>query len=184
MMPGVFVQRSTDDGANWSSPEEITAQVKPDDWGWYATGPCHGIVLAQGPYAGRLVPANHSFIPSDSHDLDTAEAIRLNGGHCIYSDDGGRTWSRGFVDRNDGAEINANETTVTELADGRLYLTVFVSDDAGQAWRPGVVVHKGMAGQPCSDRTQTLGRPHVRLRPAGNAPVCSDLGSSGHPSVE
>ena len=114
-------------------------------------------------------------------------------------------------DRNDGAEINANETTVTELADGRLYfnarnhlgtgparvhayssdggetldapyagideitapgiqgsvlrvagerlllstpvhpelrreLTVFVSDDAGQAWRPGVVVHKEMAG--------------------------------------
>jgi sialidase-1 len=208
----VFVQRSTDDGVGWSDPEEITAQVKPDDWGWYATGPCHGIVLEHGPYAGRLVvPANHSYIPADFDNHDPAEAVRLNGGHCIYSDDGGRTWSRGFVDRNDGAEINANETTVTELADGRLYfnarnhlgtgparvhayssdggetldapyagideitapgiqgsvlrvageqlllstpvhpelrreLTVFVSDDAGQAWRPGVVVHKGMAG--------------------------------------
>jgi sialidase-1 len=28
----------------------------------------------------------------------------------------------------------------------RRELTVFVSDDAGQAWRPGVVVHNGMAG--------------------------------------
>lgn len=101
----VFVQRSSDDGETWTAAEEITKQVKPDDWGWYATGPCHGISLR----SGRLVvPANHS-------------AMRVNGGHCIYSDDGGRSWSIGFVDRNDGGEINANETTVAELADGRLY---------------------------------------------------------------
>ncbi len=196
----VYVQRSADSGASWSEPVEITAQVKPSDWGWYAAGPCHGITLTHGPYAGRLVvPANHSVVPSG-----------LNGGHCIYSDDGGLTWSRGFVDRNDGDEINANETTVVELADGRLYfnarnhrgtgparvhayssdggatldapyegikeitapgiqgsvlrvgdrlllstpvhpeirreLTVFVSDDSGLSWRPGVVVHAGMAG--------------------------------------
>ena len=117
----VFVQRSTDDGVSWAEPDEITAQVKPDDWGWYATGPCHGIAVEHGPYAGRLVvPANHSFIPAEP-ELPSAEAIRLNGGHCILSDDGGRTWRRGFTDRNDGAEINANETTVTELEDGRLY---------------------------------------------------------------
>lgn len=208
----VFVQRSSDDGATWTDPEEITAQVKPDDWGWYATGPCHGIALTEGPYAGRLVvPANHSYVPPEVDSLDTAAAMRLNGGHCIFSDDGGRTWELGFVDRNDGPEINANETTVTELADGRLYfnarnhrgtgparvhayssdggatldapysrieeitapgiqgsvlrvdgerlllstpvhpeirreLTVFVSEDAGRKWRPGLVVRPGMAG--------------------------------------
>lgn len=203
----VFVQRSTDDGATWSATEEITAQVKPSDWGWYATGPCHAIALTQGEYAGRfVVPANHSFVPDEPVD----DLIRLNGGHCIVSDDGGRTWATGFVDRNDGPEINANETTVAELPDGRLYfnarnhqgtgparvhawssdggttldapyagipeitapgiqgsvlaagdrlllstpvhpeirreLTVFVSDDAGRSWRPGLVVHEGMAG--------------------------------------
>jgi sialidase-1 len=207
----VYVQRSTDLGASWGEPVEITAQVKPLEWGWYATGPCHGITLTQAPYAGRLVvPANHSFVPADFDGLGAAEALRLNGGHCIYSDDGGRTWSCGFVDRNDGDEINANETTVVELADGRLYfnarnhrgtgparvhayssdggrtldspyegiagvtapgiqgsvlrvgdrlllstpvdpvvrraLTVFVSDDSGASWRPGVVVHPGMSG--------------------------------------
>jgi sialidase-1 len=200
----VFVQRSADDGASWSVPVEITAQVKPSDWGWYATGPCHGIALT----TGRLVvPANHSFVPSAPVD----DLIRLNGGHCIVSDDGGFTWSVGFVDRNDGPEINANETAVAELPDGRLYfnarnhqgtgparvhawssdegatldapyagipeitapgiqgsvltlpdgrlllstpvdpsvrreLTVFVSEDSGQSWRPGLVVHSGMAG--------------------------------------
>ncbi|TWD79287.1 sialidase-1 [Kribbella amoyensis] len=207
----IWLQRSTDDGATWSEPEEITAQVKPADWGWYATGPCHGIALTQGQYAGRLVvPANHSVVPAEYDDLDTAAALRLNGGHCIFSDDGGRTWQLGFTDRNDGDEINGNETTVAELADGRLYfntrnhrgtgparahayssdggatldapyegikeitapgiqgsvlrvgdrlllttpvvpdarreLTVFVSDDDGASWRPGLVVHPGMAG--------------------------------------
>jgi sialidase-1 len=207
----VYVQRSTDDGASWSDPAEITAQVKPRDWGWYATGPCHGIALTTGPYAGRLVvPANHSFVPAGVDDLDSAATVRLNGGHCLFSDDGGRNWQVGFVDRNDGASVNANETTVAELVDGRLYftarnhrgtgaarvhayssdggatlvspyegiagitapgiqgsvlrvgdrlllstpthpeirreLTVFVSADSGQSWRPGLVVQPGMAG--------------------------------------
>jgi sialidase-1 len=207
----VFVQRSTDDGASWSLPVEITAQVKPSDWGWYATGPCHGIALTVGSHAGRLVvPANHSLVPAKMDDLDAAAVVRLNGGHCIFSDDGGRNWAVGFVDRNDDASVNANETTVAELADGRLYfnarnhrgtgparvhgyssdggetldspyegigeitapgiqgsvlrvgdrlllstpvhpeirreLTVFVSADLGRSWRPGLVVHPGMAG--------------------------------------
>ncbi len=105
----VFVQRSADDGVSWSPTVEITAQVKPADWGWYATGPCHGIALT----TGRLVvPANHSFVPSEPVD----DLIRLNGGHCIVSDDGGVTWSVGFVDRNDGPEINANETDRDRVA--------------------------------------------------------------------
>jgi sialidase-1 len=60
-------------------------------------------------------------VPADFDGLGAAEAVRLNGGHCIFSDDGGFSWSCGFVDRNDGDEINANETAVVELADGRLY---------------------------------------------------------------
>jgi sialidase-1 len=122
----VFVQRSSDDGATWSPTVEITGQVKRADWGWYATGPCHGIALR----SGRLVvPANHSFVPSEPVD----DLIRLNGGHCIVSDDGGVTWSVGFVDRNDGAEINANETTVTELPDGRLYFNARNHQGTGPA---------------------------------------------------
>jgi sialidase-1 len=122
----VFVQRSTDDGVTWSPTVEITGQVKPADWGWYATGPCHGIALR----SGRLVvPANHSFVPSEPVD----DLIRLNGGHCIVSDDGGITCSVGFVDRNDGPEINANETAVAELPDGRLYFNARNHQGTGPA---------------------------------------------------
>lgn len=202
----VFVQRSTDGGSTWTDPGELTAAVKPAGWGWYATGPCHAVALARGPHAGRLVaPANHSALATDG------DPAPRNGGHCLLSDDGGRSWRLGFVDRNDGTEINANETTVAELPDGRLYfntrnhrgtgparahawssdggdgldapyagipevtapgiqgsvlalaggrlllttpvhpslrrsLTVFASDDAGRTWRPGPVLHDGMAG--------------------------------------
>ena len=34
---GVWLLRSDDDGATWSEPVEITNQVKPPDWTWYAT---------------------------------------------------------------------------------------------------------------------------------------------------
>ena len=123
----VFVQRSADDGASWSPTVEITAQVKPSDWGWYATGPCHGIALTE--WAARrtgepLVRAARS---------RWIDLIRLNGGHCIVSDDGGITWSVGFVDRNDGAEINANETAVAELPDGRLYFNARNHQGTGPA---------------------------------------------------
>ncbi|GAA1564070.1 hypothetical protein GCM10009804_21080 [Kribbella hippodromi] len=142
----VFVQRSSDDGATWSDTAEISGEVKPADWGWYATGPCHGITLR----SGRLVvPANHSHVPSEPVE----DLIRLNGGHCIYSDDGGRTWAVGFVDRNDGPEINANETTVAELPDGRLYFNARNHQGTGPAR-----VHAWS-----SDGGQTLDAPYAGI---------------------
>lgn len=96
----VFVQVSRNGGASFDEPRDITDSTRRDNWAWYATGPCHGIALR----TGRLViPANHSVL-SDY------------GGHCIYSDDDGITWSIGFV-----AGGGANETAVAELPDGRLY---------------------------------------------------------------
>ncbi|GAA4212013.1 hypothetical protein GCM10022220_34790 [Actinocatenispora rupis] len=130
----VYVQRSADGGDTWSATEDITAQVKPAGWGWYATGPCHAVALAHGPYAGRIVvPANHSALPTDD-----ADPARRNGGHCLLSDDGGRTWRVGFVDRNDGTAVNANESAVAELPDGTLHLNARNHRGTGparvQAW--------------------------------------------------
>ncbi|SDT21586.1 dihydrodipicolinate synthase family protein [Microlunatus soli] len=115
----VYVQRSPDLGLTWTDPVEITDQVSRPDWGWYATGPCHGIALQHGAHRGRLVvPANHSIIPADGVVPDDRDA--LYGGHCILSDDGGRSWRIGFVAEHQGDAINPNETTVAELADGRV----------------------------------------------------------------
>ena len=100
----VFVLHSEDDGRSWSQPQEITADVKCDNWGWYATGPCHGIQLLNGPHRGRMiVPANHSLLGSQAYRSQ-----------LIYSDDGGKHWKLGGVIEQAGG----NESTVYELADG------------------------------------------------------------------
>src|SRR5207248_5957506 len=39
----VWVTKSTDDGASWSKPVEITRAVKKPEWTWYATGPGVGV---------------------------------------------------------------------------------------------------------------------------------------------
>ena len=116
----VWQQRSRDAGATWSEPEEITEEVKAEGWAWYAVGPGHGIALQHGPYAGRLVvPANHSLAaPPGTPD---AELPCYHGAHALLSDDGGRRWRIGFVDRNDSDVANANESAVAELADGTLH---------------------------------------------------------------
>ncbi|WP_156722801.1 sialidase family protein [Streptomyces apocyni] len=117
----VFVQTSRDDGRTFSSPREITATIKLPQWRWYATGPGHAIALTRGPHAGRLVvPANHSTTPpADSGH--TGQEPRYYGAHALHSDDGGRTWTLGFVEDAYGGAVNANESTVAQLPDGRLY---------------------------------------------------------------
>lgn len=132
----VFVTQSTDHGATWPKPREITEAVKPDDWGWYATGPGAGIQIQRGKHAGRLViPCDHSTLPWD----DAGSSYRS---HAIYSDDAGKTWQRGG-----SIKPGVNECEVVELADGRLMMNmrnyirdehksraVAFSEDGGATW--------------------------------------------------
>lgn len=115
----VYVQRSTDSGATWTTPVDITAQVKAPWMRWYATGPGRGVAVTQGAHAGRLViPANHSRIPSGS---DTGAESKYLGAHGLISDDGGHTWQITWTSSNPTGGLNENETAVAELPDGRLY---------------------------------------------------------------
>jgi len=126
----VFYTWSDDDGLSWEEPEEITSSVKKPHWGWYATGPVHGIQISQGEHKGRLVIAC---------DYIEVGPNREGYSHVIYSDDGGKTWNLGGVAPYPGA----NESTVAELSDGRLMLNmrsgdparlVSTSDDGGESW--------------------------------------------------
>src|SRR5258706_2166364 len=121
----VWITRSTDDGATWSAPVEITAQVKRPDWTWYATGPGNGIQLR----SGRLV------VPCDHN-------VRGGGrySHVIYSDDRGETWKLGGI-----AADKTNESAVAQLKNGDLLLNmrshhgrnrraIQRSRDGGQSW--------------------------------------------------
>ena len=129
----IYTLYSDDDGRSWSAPREITASVNRPEWGWYATGPCHGLQIQSGRHAGRLVvPANHSVVPSATYYA-----------HCFYSDDGGATWTLGgTVEEGDG-----NECCLAELSDGTLMLNMrnynreksrqrayALSSDGGATW--------------------------------------------------
>ncbi len=121
----VFVTYSDDNGTSWATRREITSAVKLNTWGWYATGPVHSIQLQHGPHKGRLV------IPCD-HRLGDGGADRgPNGAHAIISNDHGTTWKLGAIDDTYNDDLNANETTVVELNDGRLYFNT--RDQNGKA---------------------------------------------------
>lgn len=111
----VFVTFSDDHGASWSEPTEITRDVKRSEWGWYATGPGHAIQLEWGTHRGRLVVACDHRLGKSGEDKGP------NGAHVILSDDHGQTWRVGAVDDTYDDGLNANETAVVELNDGRLY---------------------------------------------------------------
>jgi sialidase-1 len=129
----VFVCCSTDDGATWTKPREITADVKLANWTWYATGPGSGLQLAHGPHKGRLV------IPCDHIEAEP----RRYYSHVIYSDDHGQTWRLGGSTPLD----RVNECEAVELAGGRMMLNMrnydrakknrqtAVSDDGGSTWK-------------------------------------------------
>lgn len=106
----VMLLRSNDNGHTWQTPVNITQQVKPADWDWYATGPVHAIQLNHLPYKNRIVvPCNH-----------TVKGVGKHISHIIYSDDGGTTWQQG----GSSGEENTDECTVAELSNGQLLLNM------------------------------------------------------------
>ena len=127
----VFLFHSNDNGNTWSEPDEITKDVKLDDWTWYATGPVNGIQLKKGQNKGRLI------IPCDHIEAGTKHYYS----HIIYSDDGGLNWSLG----GSTPQHQVNECTVIEFKNGDLLLNMrnytddrlrklSISKDQGISW--------------------------------------------------
>ena len=129
-----FTQYSDDDGATWSKPVDVTAQVKrPMEVTSTATGPGIGIQLTRGKYAGRiLMPFNQG--PYGRWKV-----------YAVFSDDGGQSWRYGETAPEDAPGF-ANEVQFVELDDGSVMLNarnqggglklrkVSISRDGGHNW--------------------------------------------------
>lgn len=108
-----YVTYSYDDGQSWSTPKDITKDVKRAHWRWHAIGPVHGIELNYGDHNGRLVAP----VAISIEKGQKAYCMAL-----IYSDDQGEHWKIGAVDNNLNDAVQSNETTIVELTNGSIYV--------------------------------------------------------------
>lgn len=109
---GLFLQRSSDDGATWTplASGQVRVQGGARTWKGGLTGPGHGLVLRTGVHAGRVIFA-----------MGYRTGGRY-GAYGIYSDDGGTSWRIGY-DRLSPGNMKLIEGTIAELADGRLLVS-------------------------------------------------------------
>lgn len=140
---------STDNGATWSDPINITTmvhrpkqpQIKPEynfeeDWRTIANTPGHAMQFYSGRFKGRIyVAANHS-------QGEPKEKFKDYFAHGYYSDDHGKTFRL-----SENVPIpGSNESTAAQLSDGSLmlnsrnqsgdikYRIVSISRDGGASW--------------------------------------------------
>lgn len=116
--------KSEDDGKSWSTPINITKQLKDSSWYFLLQGPGNGITMDNG----TLVFASQ-YIGAD----------RVPNAGIIYSEDGGKSWNI-----NNYARSNTTEAQVVELESGVLMLNmrdnrggsraVATTKDMGKTW--------------------------------------------------
>jgi sialidase-1 len=118
-----FACCSTDDGATWSEPRDITGTFEAFrheyPWKVLAPGPGHGIQLS----SGRLLvpvwlcnPAGKGIAGGDHRPSCVA---------TIFSDDHGTTWQRGEIVVDTTPELlNPSESVAVELSDQRVMLNI------------------------------------------------------------
>ncbi len=120
-----WIMTSTDEGATWTEPVDITTTTKKPQWTETIHGPGVGIQMR----SGRIV------IPCSRTDSVPWWNF------AIYSDDHGKTWQLSENEIGPGV----NESQVVELADGSLMVTMradavtgyrmgSTSKDGGKTW--------------------------------------------------
>ncbi len=105
----IMLVKSEDDGKTWSSPVNITHQIKKSEWYLMLQGPGKGITMEDGTL---VFPAQYK----DENEIPHST--------IIYSKDRGKSWHSGT-----GAKSKTTEAQVVELVDHSLMLNM--RDDRG-----------------------------------------------------
>ncbi|MFC0673284.1 exo-alpha-sialidase [Brachybacterium hainanense] len=96
----VHVTRLGPDLCRIGATSEITAAVKDPAWGWYATGPGHGVRREDGTL---VIAANHSR-PDGRYAA-----------HGLVSDDDGHSWRIGWITEDVAGARGPNESSLSLL---------------------------------------------------------------------
>ena len=141
--PSACVWRSSDCGKSWAREEvvirpNLIGHGGPEGPGAGAGASEHGITLAHGEHAGRLLMPCRICPPLGNNDQDYWQ---YHYNTSLYSDDGGRSWQVG-----EPVQSGTGEGTLAELSDGRVYYNsrchlavdgrrrIAWSHDGGQRW--------------------------------------------------
>ena len=149
-----FVCHSDDDGLTWSTPKDITRQVKAPHL-LNANTPGAMIQLTSGEHKGRILTGLWGSLPIIS------EAKRSREWQIVvaYSDDNGKTWERTEPLRDESGKGFPNECQVAEAANGDIVLISrnqngdrfrkkATSSDGGRTWSP-IDVDRGLPSVAC-----------------------------------
>jgi sialidase-1 len=123
----VYYMKSTDDGATFSAPVDITSSLidlrSQFNWNVVALGPGHAIELKSGRL---LVPV---WLAAGKVESKGRRAHGPSGITTIYSDDGGKTWAHGdLIALNTPEMTNPGEFQVIQLADGSVLANIRTGD--------------------------------------------------------
>ncbi len=142
-----YIARSYDNGQTWTEPEDITDFIFganciiPEHQTWRASFFGSG----NGPRTstGRIM-----FVAA----IREGNAQSLNN-YAVYSDDNGQTWQV-----SGRASVGGDEAKVTELADGRILMSIRhsnrrwynISEDGGETWQPNTSTWNDLIAPACN----------------------------------
>lgn len=136
----LMLVKSTDDGKTWTTPINITAQVKDPAWKLCFQGPGRGITMQDGTL---VFPAQFK------------DSGRLPHSTILYSKDHGGSWHFGTA-----AYPNTTEAQVVETTPGTLMLnmrdnrggtrTIFTTQDLGKTWTEHPSSHEALKDPVCN----------------------------------
>lgn len=109
----LYLISSSDDGENWSAPQNLTYLFDNnlDDWTLHLPGPGHGLQTKDGKLLLQIWHRRPITFPVEE---------RRYGISVIYSDDFGESWKNGGIIPIENAPIN--ESRIVELENGELLL--------------------------------------------------------------
>lgn len=149
----LMLTRSSDDGKSWSTPVNITKQVKDSTWRFLLQGPGRGITMDDG----TLV-----------FPIQYIDSLKMPRSAIMYSKDRGNTWSTHLAPKD-----NTTEAQVVEVTPGVLMLNmrdntrkgraIFTTKDLGRSWEAHPTSNKALIEPVCMASLYKIG--------AGDSPI-------------